>query len=215
MAVFIVLYNIEKNVPIHIHERMWYDNKKNQKNGDTLKAKRKMIPLSGRNQEFFQAFYEEQKEFLLYLAYRFTQNKGEQEDLIQETLLRLMKNTEVLRQLGREQTAKYIELTVKTSYLDIEQRKCKEKLILLDEAALEAMLRQTDTDSASEAVDTLRADLRDRDWAVLEGKYILGYSDQELSSIFGISANSMRSLLSRARRRARNILSITHKEGDV
>ena len=194
---------------------MWYDNKKNQKNGDTLKAKRKMIPLSGRNQEFFQAFYEEQKEFLLYLAYRFTQNKGEQEDLIQETLLRLMKNTEVLRQLGREQTAKYIELTVKTSYLDIEQRKCKEKLILLDEAALEAMLRQTDTDSASEAVDTLRADLRDRDWAVLEGKYILGYSDQELSSIFGISANSMRSLLSRARRRARKILSITHKEGDV
>lgn len=180
-----------------------------------MKAKRKMIPLSGRNQEFFQAFYEEQKEFLLYLAYRFTQNKGEQEDLIQETLLRLMKNTEVLRQLGREQTAKYIELTVKTSYLDIEQRKCKEKLILLDEAALEAMLRQTDTDSASEAVDTLRADLRDRDWAVLEGKYILGYSNQELSSIFGISANSMRSLLSRARRRARKILSITHKEGDV
>ena len=117
--------------------------------------------------------------------------------------------------MGREQTAKYIELTVKTSYLDIEQRKCKEKLILLDEAALEAMLRQTDTDSASEAVDTLRADLRDRDWAVLEGKYILGYSDQELSSIFGISANSMRSLLSRARRRARKILSITHKEGDV
>jgi len=215
LAVFIVLYSIEKNVSVPIGNKLWYCKEKTRNSVIRLKAKKQPIPLSHRNQDFFQEFYEEYKELLLYITCRFTQDKGEQEDLIQDTLLRLIKNTEVLRQLGRAQTAKYIELTVKTCYLDMEQRKCKEKLIHLSEAALEALLRQVDTDSSSDAVETLRADLLERDWAALEGKYILGYSDQELSAIFGVSTDSIRTLLSRARKRARKILSGKDQEGDV
>ena len=126
-----------------------------------------------------------------------------------------MKNTEVLRQLNRAQTAKYIELTVRTAYLDLEQRKCREKLVCLDTAALETLLSRTDTVTPTETVEALREDLKERDWTALEGKYILGYSDEELSAIFGVSADSVRTLLSRARKRARKILREKDLEGDA
>lgn len=180
-----------------------------------MRKKKKPIPLSSRSQVFFQDFYEAHKDFLLYTVCRYADEPQQQEDLFQDTLVRLLKNAEILQQLNPGQTAKYIALTVKTAYLDIERRRCEEKLILLDEAALEARLQRTETREISETVAALRSDMSARDWTVLEGKYIMGYSDEELSAVLGIAPDSIRSLLSRAKKRARKILGEIDREGEA
>lgn len=183
-----------------------------------MKRKTKVIPLTFRTREFFQGFYEEYKHFLLYIAGHYADERAEREDLVQEALLRLMKNAEILRELDRNQTAKYIELTVKTVYLDMERSKCDQKLMILDQAALEELLdKEQPWESglnAYIAVEKLRAGLSRREWLALEGKYILGYSHEELSRILGVSPDSIRSMVFRARKKARAILHESEQKGE-
>lgn len=182
-----------------------------------MRKKKPPIVLSQSSRVFFQAFYERYKLFLLYIASRYTDKRVEQEDLVQEALLRLMKHADILQELSQAQTAKYIDLTVKTVYLDLQQRRCREKLLLLDQAAMESLQEQLlmeRQEPASDMVEQLRADLSQREWLALEGKYILGYSHEELSELLGVSKENMRSIVSRARKRARRILEEFEEEGE-
>ena len=54
--------------------------------------------------------------------------------------------------------------------------------------------------------EILKNQLPRRDWQMLELKYIAGYSDQEIAAEMGCSAGSVRTLLSRVRRRAKSLL---------
>ena len=181
-----------------------------------MRKKKPPIPLTRKNREFFREFYEKYKHFLLYIAGVYTDKRSEREDLVQEALLRLMKNGDTLRELTHEQTVKYIELTVKAAYLDQEQRRCRENLLVLDQAALEAIqeqLLQEGTDmSQSMVIENLRTGMSRRDWLALEGKYILGYTHEELGQLLGIDPDNMRSIVSRARKRARKLLEELDKE---
>ena len=171
-----------------------------------MRKKKPPIPLSRSSREYFRIFYEHYKLFLFYIAGQYTEKRVEQEDLVQEALLRLMKHTDILQALSQAQTAKYIALTVKAVYLDQQQHRCREKLLFLDQAALQEELLLRHPESAVDTVAQLRADLSQREWLALEGKYILGYSHEELSRLLGVSKENMRSIVSRARQRAKQIL---------
>lgn len=182
--------------------------------------KNKIIPLTRRNRKFFLSFYDQYKNFLIYLADKFADNPDDREDLVQEALSRLMRNVVILRQLNRSQTAKYIELTVKTAYLDMEKYLCRERLLVLDHAAMEAILdlkdyeeREPDVLEAKMSVGRLRKDLTQREWLALEGKYILGYSNQELCLLLDMSADALRGLLYRAKKKAAGILREEEENG--
>ena len=54
--------------------------------------------------------------------------------------------------------------------------------------------------------------LPEEDQLLLEGKYILGYKDAELADMLGCKKNSIRMKLTRARRRAFQLM--TEEEGD-
>ena len=52
----------------------------------------------------------------------------------------------------------------------------------------------------------IRPQFSDRDRLLLETKYLLEKTDEEISEEFGISVNSVRSILSRARKRTYRLL---------
>lgn len=56
-------------------------------------------------------------------------------------------------------------------------------------------------------VEILRGRLPEKDWRLLELKYIAGFSDSEIAAEIGCQTASIRMLLLRARQRARAILS--------
>ena len=56
------------------------------------------------------------------------------------------------------------------------------------------------------AVAQLRESLSYRDWLVLEAKYYLDFTQEEIGELIGVSPNSVRMVLHRARKKARSIL---------
>ena len=169
-------------------------------------------PLSPGEAEFFRRFYEEYKGFIFYMANHFTTDRSDCEDVVQDSILRLLSNVRVLMKLNHPRKVKYIALTVKSTFLDHERKELAARKVDLDEEKLAALLERsclaTDAEQTRTRLDVyqLKQTLSRRDWLVLEGKYILGYSQEELSELVGVSADSVRMILHRARKNARDIL---------
>lgn len=169
-------------------------------------------PLSNAETEFFHQFYKDYKGFIFYIANRYTTNQIDCEDIVQDSVIRLLCNTNALMGMSHPKTVKYIALTVKSAFLDHERKMLASKEINLDEEKLEALLDKcslhTSTAHSNTKLDLyqLKQMLSQRDWLVLEGKYILGYSQEELSEMIGVSSDSIRMILHRARNHARDIL---------
>lgn len=169
------------------------------------------IPISQEDNQFFQSFYEENKNFLFYIANQYTSSPADCEDIVQDAVIRLMRNIPSIRGLNHCKTAKYIALTVRSAYLDLHKRRHNQQEIPLEESVLDALLEKesllTDnsTDLRMELI-LLKESLSPREWMLLEGKYILGYDQEELSELIGVTPDSIRMTLSRARAKARRIL---------
>jgi len=184
-----------------------------------MSMKKHTPPLSQEDSVFFQEFYERNKGFLYYITRQYAPEDCE--DLMQETLLRLLRSRQNLRNLNRQQTAKYIALTVRSVYLDMQKKRpaarelsLEDPLVaLIQDAVSETEPSVSDSISLKLEVSELRASLSPRDWYVLEGKYILGYDQKELSQQIGVSPDSIRMILSRARKKARSILTSTEEAG--
>lgn len=148
-------------------------------------------PISTSDQAFFQKFYEDNKKFMYYIAGQYTSSHADREDIVQDAIVRLIKNISTLRKLDGCKTAKYIVLTIRAAFLDNERRKHGSITLFLDDATLEALIKteviisgnMPDIDARLE-VDWLKRTLTPRDWLVLEGKYIMGYSQEELGRSF-------------------------------
>ena len=165
------------------------------------------------DQAFFEEFYDTHKNFLYYLARMYTSSSGDCEDLIQDTIIRLINNIFTLRKIDSSVLAKYVALTVRSAFIDSERAKTKEKLLFFEEGDLEQIL-----ETQFPAVDLenklndqmkialLREEIPQRDWVILEGKYILGLSDDEISKMIGVAPDSVRMAIHRARKRAQTIL---------
>lgn len=174
-----------------------------------MPTRRQIQPLNAEDKAFFQGFYEEYKGFLFYIAKQYAPTMSDCEDIVQDSILRLMGNVASLRKLNSGTTAKYIALTVRTAYLDAEKRKSKNQEIPTEDSVLETLLEQdpiAGREPSGTELQDLKQSLSPRDWLVLEGKYILGYSQEELGQLIDVSPDSIRMILHRARTKARNIL---------
>ena len=154
---------------------------------------------------------------MYYIARQYAPGQADCEDLVQDSTLRLMGRIPVLRQLTPAKKAKYIALTIRSAYIDSDRRRKKDDLLLVDDETLEALmleqLLRTDRREAESAVDQLRRELPARDWMVLEGKYLLELSQEQIAAMIGVAPDSVRMILHRAKERARNLLN--ERGGDL
>lgn len=172
------------------------------------------------DKSFFLVFYEENKGFLFFTAQKFTNDPCEQEDIVQDTILRLLKHIRTLRTLDRNRALKYVALTVRSSFLDHERKKRTANVLSMDGQMLEALLHAEEPAAQSNdpitvhlEVMTLRQSLPARDWMVLEGRYLLGYSYEELAEQLGLTPENIRMIVSRAKEKARRLLLSTSEKG--
>lgn len=176
-----------------------------------MASRQPKIPISPDDQSFFQTFYEENKNFLFYIANQYAATASDCEDIVQDAVIRLMCNISSIRELNTYKAAKYIALTVRSAYLDLQKKRRNNPEIPLEEAVLdalwekEALLTNDHADLRMELVH-LKQSLSAKEWMLLEGKYILGYDQEELSELLGVSPDSVRMTLSRVRAKARSIL---------
>ena len=159
--------------------------------------------LDNMDREYMLWLYERYVSYLFFAAGKFTDSQPDREDLVHDALLRLMKNIPVLRELEPNALAGYLYLTVKSVWLDRNQRELPQSEDVLDSLAghdiEEDNLAKWDTAALKERLPR-------KEWFLLQTKYIVGCTDGEIGGIFGCSAASIRMMLTRARRHARAIL---------
>lgn len=184
-----------------------------KESGDEVRKKKGSVPMAWEDKEFFQNFYEEYKRYIYFTVCKFTSDAEEREDMVQDVTLRLIHNVTTLKNLNRYTAMKYILLTIKTVYIDKERQKEKNNLVYLNEQELESILieqyiaRDLDHEiDVNMAVAKLKEELPQRDWLVLEGKYLLELSQEEISNLIGVAPDSVRMVLHRAKEKARSIL---------
>lgn len=171
---------------------------------------------------FFEHFYEQHKQFLYYVARQKCHNGDDVQEVVQESWVRLLKHISALKEINERKTPKYIALTVRAVYIDLEKKKHSDISVSLEEFLLEAFHGgeiQTETDleviDRKAKISRLKEGLSARDWFVLEGKYILGYTDAEFAKQLDVAPDSIRMILTRAKSNARAILlSCDNKGGE-
>ena len=167
------------------------------------------LDRAGAEDGFLAAFYEQYRGYLYYTARKFTDSPQDCEDIIQDTMVRLLRNEENLRQLRGNQAATYLYLTVRSVFADrqsrVREQAAEDHALELAQVSREDG-RTEDGLNAKWDAQILKQQLPQRDWQMLELKYIAGYSDQEIAAEMGCNAGSVRTLLSRVRRRAKSLL---------
>ncbi len=160
-------------------------------------------PLDKFDREFMLWLYQRYTSYLFFAAGKFADGQSDREDLVHDALLRLMKNIPVLRKLEEKALAGYLYLTVRSVWLD---RPTREQA--LTEDILEHLAGRDPEEGYLAKWDTavLKQILPERDWFLLHCKYIIGCTDAEISGILGCAPASVRTMLTRARRRAKAIL---------
>ena len=155
------------------------------------------------DREYMLWLYERYVSYLFFAAGKFTDSPSDREDLVHDTLLRLMRNISVLRNLEPNALAGYLYLTVKSAWLDRNNRELPQTEDVLDALASHEM---EDRSLAKWDTEALKQKLPKREWFLLQTKYIIGCSDGEIGGILGCSTASVRMMLTRARRHAKAIL---------
>ena len=161
------------------------------------------------DREYMLWLYEQYVSYLFFVAGKFTNSQPDREDLVHDTLLRLIKNIPVLRGLEHKALAGYLYLTVRSVWMDSRIREQP-----LEDDILESFASHDAEDGylAKWDTETLKAKLGERDWFLLHAKYIIGCSDAAISGILDCTQASIRTLLTRARRRAKVILEVKENE---
>lgn len=165
------------------------------------------------DREFITNLYKEFKYMMLSTARKYISNPEDQEDVVQESIIRLIGKADILRGKERCVLGAYVVYTVRNVAKNHLRHAAVEK------NHFDALDENAEYDAGLPALDELMAlrernvhleDLLERlspgERTLLIGKYVLGYSDDELAKQLGCKPASVRMKLTRARRRALTLI---------
>ncbi len=164
---------------------------------------------------FIADLYKKHKTFLFQRAGLYTDNPCAKEDIVQDTVLRLIRREDRLRTMEPAALITYISLTVRSAalnYIRTEQRDGLNALPLPVDEEQEYFLYGGDLQFTleeqmllgyrDEEVRAAVARLSERDQVALMGKYFLELDNRELAELLDVTVGTLRTLLCRARGRA-------------
>lgn len=166
------------------------------------------------DQEFMIHLYMEFEKLLFYTAHKYVSRQESIEDIVQESLVRLHEKIKTIRPMNHVLLAAYIRSTVRNTAINYLKKMEYEKDHIADSKD-ECIAMAGQNFLLDTAIDISRyRELLSKIWPqlpreyqiLLEGKYILGYSDRELAAEIGCKASSIRMKLTRARRHALTII---------
>lgn len=164
--------------------------------------------------------YNQYVKLMYYTAKKYISDPHLLEDVVQESLSNLIPKIRLLRTLERAQLVNYIVATVRNtsiSHLQTatvssidDQEYQMQNFMIFNPVSLEDEIIYCDELAKNFNILLLRLDSESR--LLLEGKYYLGYDDKKLAQMLGCKPGSVRMKLTRARRKALNLL---NEEGKV
>lgn len=167
--------------------------------------------LSEDDQEFMIDLYQKNYYQMTSICNRYISNPDERQDVIQAAMLSLIKKTDMLRTLDPCALIAYVHVTVRNTAVNFLRKKAMDKKLMERLDQLQSM-DISDTDDMflnlwyQMQFQLLWSQLPEKDAFLLAGRYIWGYSDSELAEQFHCKASSIRMMITRARRKAADLL---------
>lgn len=162
--------------------------------------------------EFMEMLYTANYGAMYQKALSYLHNHHEAEDVVEAVMLKLIDRADLLRGCKRASLRSYLLACVRNAAINRLRRAKKrysfadveDKLNALpDEGAVDACLLR---EAQVQAMICALEQLPDREREMLQMKYYDGLSDAEIARILAIGPNSVRTLIDRARKRVRKIL---------
>ncbi len=157
---------------------------------------------------------------MIHTANKYAHSAIPEDDILQEARLRLLAHIPTLRTLSHNKTCAYISETIKTAFLDLYRKEQRHAHVSMDNVLEELVGMERDLVPdlfIRQEIQRLRKHLTPREWLALKGKYVFGYSQEELGRQLDIAPDSVRMFLFRAREQSKRILSpekVTGGDGD-
>lgn len=157
---------------------------------------------------FMEELYFTYRSAMYEAAYAVMRHHQDTEDIIQDTILKLIEKFELLQRFECFTLRSYVVISVRRTAIDLLRRRGRRSELLFDdeifldhmggegETPEDCLLRETETQHLHAALERLAQRQRD----LLNMKYFLELSDAEIAETYGIAKGSVRSLLSRARK---------------
>ena len=163
------------------------------------------------DEEFMIQLYEDFRGLMFSVAGHYTNNWADREDIIQESLVNLIKKIDLLRTKNRCILASYIVSTIKNTSIN-HLRKQKNMTRLFVQEQPELCVRAFSVDELARLVERkdelhrLWVRLSERERFLLAGRYLYGLADDEIAQQLGCKPDSVRMMVSRARKTALSLL---------
>lgn len=141
-------------------------------------------------------------------------NESDIEDILQSTLERLIDKIPTLRGLSVPQRANYVVSACRRISFNYNRTQSRHPVVSLDESfeavsevnVADQVIHQLDLESLMRIWDKMDEQTR----FLLSAKYLMEASDAEIAAQLGISTGSVRTYLTRARRRAYELMEQEH-----
>lgn len=171
------------------------------------------------DQEFITQIYQEFNRLMYYTARKYNSDPQQCEDVVQDSLAKLIEKVATLRKFNQSTLTNYIVVTVRNTAINyLKNQGKKENRILSLENVSEDIGNTFETSLDDGLIMKEQVEQVQKIWPlldestrqILEGKYILGYDNKQLANLLGCRPSSVRMKLTRARRKALECL----KEND-
>lgn len=162
--------------------------------------------------------YQKYKRLMFGTAKKYAESPQDCEDIVQESILRLIERVDCFRRLDRGRLPAYIASTVRNTAIN----HLKHQAVIQRHSAPPEEQPPGDAPAFSdlarllhqrEQLSLIWASLSEEDRFLLEGKYMIGLTDLELAGQLGCAAGSVRMKLTRARRGAIRLLTQREEDG--
>lgn len=160
------------------------------------------------DRQFMEQLYQEFERTMFNIARKYTSNQMDQEDIVHDGILKLIKNILTIRSMERCILASYIVSTIRNTSIDFlrGQRTERGKVSSMEnETFLEPEAPSPLLDDllvSAERLVELWEVLSEEERILFEGKYLLGSTNEELAYQLKCKPSSIRMKLSRARQKA-------------
>lgn len=169
----------------------------------------KCQPRSCQIQIFLDELYDRYKCPLLKIVYKYVGDSNICEDLFHEIFIRIIKKAELLYTFPKPKLEIYIFLIAKGVSFDYLRKRYKNVEVDITDDVIETLCCERNQVTSSGIDEFQKADLAmmlerlpTEDKLLLIGKYYLGLSINDLTSVVGGTGTAVRSKLHRARKRA-------------
>ena len=184
-----------------------------------MKRKREINRLTDEDRAFMANLYESHKKTMYYAALQACRNPHLANDLMQDCLVNLINNISTLRKLDCCKIDAYIVVAIRRLYFNYAKKERRTTLLPIDEPFIAAVADEKiaeielEKEAAKQTVKDLLDRLSPRDQLILQSKYILGLNEEEIAAAVGCKPSSVRTLICRARARAKAI-GLNSEKGD-